>query len=245
MEVLPVIDLMGGVVMRAHMGRREAYRPIATPLARTSDPADVVRGLLALYPFERLYVADLDAIGRRGDNRAALRRLNSELALDLWVDSGIGAGGDAQAWLDAGLGALVLGSESQTDPKLVRQLAPDARVVLSLDFRDEAFCGPPALLAEPDAWPRRVIVMTLARVGSGTGPDLRRIAAIREIAAGRAIYAAGGVRDAADLEALAQAGAAGALVASCLHDGRLTRPEIAALTATHGCAGGRRLSSAG
>ncbi len=244
MEILPVVDLMGGVVVRARMGRRETYRPIATPLARSSDPVDVVNGLLALYPFERLYVADLDAIERRGDNRAALRRLQSELALDLWVDSGIGTTVDAQAWLDAGLGALVLGSESQTDPGLVRQLAPDARVVLSLDFRGEAFCGPPALLAEPDAWPRRLIVMTLARVGSGAGPDFGRIAAIRKIAAGRAIYAAGGVRDADDLAALAQAGAAGALVASCLHDGRLTGREIAALTGKRRSAGGR-LSSAG
>ncbi len=244
MEVIPVIDLMGGQVVRARMGRRETYRPIATPLARTSDPADVVHGLLTLYPFERLYIADLDAIERRGDNRAALRRLNSELALDLWVDSGVGAAGDARAWLDAGLGALVLGSESQTGPGLVRQLAPDARVVLSLDFRGEAFCGPRALLAEPDAWPRRLIVMTLARVGSGAGPDLGRIAAIRKIAAGRAVYAAGGVRDAGDLEALAQVGAAGALVASCLHDGRLTGREIAALPGNRRSAGGR-LSPAG
>ena len=71
--------------------------------------------------------------------------------------------------------------------------------MLSLDFRGDAFQGPQEILAEPALWPRRVIVMTLARVGSGAGPDLARLAAIRSIAGGREIYAAGGVRDAADL----------------------------------------------
>jgi phosphoribosylformimino-5-aminoimidazole carboxamide ribotide isomerase len=37
-----------------------------------------------------------------------------------------------------------------------------------------------------------------------------------------AIYAGGGVRDDADLRALESAGAAGALVATALHEGRIT-----------------------
>jgi phosphoribosylformimino-5-aminoimidazole carboxamide ribotide isomerase len=74
-----------------------------------------------------------------------------------------------------------------------------------------------------------VIVMTLARVGSGAGPDLDRLCTVRDAEPGRRIYAAGGIRDAADLLALKRAGIAGALVASCLHDGRLSGKDIAAL----------------
>ena len=70
--------------------------------------------------------------------------------------------------------------------------------------------------------------MTLARVGSGAGPDLDRLRAIREIAAGRDIYAAGGVRDSADLAVLKRAGISGALVATSLHDGRLTGSDLEA-----------------
>jgi phosphoribosylformimino-5-aminoimidazole carboxamide ribotide isomerase len=69
--------------------------------------------------------------------------------------------------------------------------------------------------------------MTLARVGSGAGPDLARLRAIREIAAGHDIYAAGGVRDSTDLAVLKDAGISGALVATSLHDGRLTGGDIA------------------
>jgi phosphoribosylformimino-5-aminoimidazole carboxamide ribotide isomerase len=231
MEIIPVLDLKGGVVVRARMGERHLYAPIATPLAATSDPLDVARGLLAVYPFATLYVADLDAIEGRGDNRAALGRVKLGCpGLSLWVDNGIGDASAAARWLEAGLGSLVLGSETQANAALVRSLAADDRVLLSLDFRGDAFQGPSAILAEPTAWPSRVIAMTLARVGSGAGPDVERLSAVQRIAPGRRVYAAGGVRNAADLAALARAGIAGALVATALHDGRLGRAEIEALT---------------
>jgi phosphoribosylformimino-5-aminoimidazole carboxamide ribotide isomerase len=69
--------------------------------------------------------------------------------------------------------------------------------------------------------------MTLARVGSGAGPDTGRIADICARAPGRSIYAAGGVRDTSDLAALQQLGVAGALVATSLHDGRLSGADLA------------------
>src|SRR4029077_19990338 len=126
------------------------------------------------------------------------------------------------------LGHLVVGSESQQDTALMRQLWQHDRVVLSLDFRDQAFQGPSALLRETASWPRRLIVMTLGRVGSGAGPDVDRLCAIRATAGGRDIYAAGGVRDGADLATLKREGISGALVATSLHDGRLTGGDLEA-----------------
>ena len=230
MDVIPVIDIKGGVVVHARMGRRDDYRPIATPLSPSADPLDVARGLLSVHPFATLYTADLDAIERAGDNDAVLRHLRAELPdVTLWVDRGIAEERAAAAWLQADLGHLVLGSEVQSDAALLRRFADDPRVVLSLDFRGATLQGPPALAAEPAHWPQRVIVMALSRVGSGAGPDVERLFGIRDAAPTKAVYAAGGVRDAADLAALANGGIAGALVASCLHDGRLRGADIAKL----------------
>ena len=143
MEIIPVIDLKGGVVVRARMGRRDQYRPIETPLSPTSDPVDVARGLMSVHPFAALYVADLDAILGRGDNCAALTRVKAAFPhLTLWVDNGIADVGGAQRWLDSGLGHLVLGSETQADDALVRRFAEYPSVALSLDFRDDHFPGP-------------------------------------------------------------------------------------------------------
>ena len=228
MELIPVLDLRGGVVVHARLGQRRDYRPIRTPLSPTSDPLDVLHGLLTIHPFAAAYVADLDAIEGSGDHHAVLAALQRKVSL--WVDNGTADPAAAHRFLATGLGRLVIGSESQRDLCLVREFANDARVALSLDFRHERFLGPPALIAEPGVWPHRVIVMSLSRVGGAAGPDLDRLRAVREAAGpGRLLYAAGGVRDARDLAMLAQAGIDGALVASCLHDGRVTQQDLLAL----------------
>lgn len=227
MEVIPVLDLLGGQVVHARGGDRAQYRPIRTPLAASADPVDVAGGLLALAPFARLYVADLDAIQRVGDNRAALARVRRAFPqLSIWIDEGADDEAAVRRALDADLGEPVIGSESQRDLALIKRFSDDERVALSLDFRGDAFLGPPDLLAQPDLWPRRVIAMTLARVGAGQGPDIERLRGLSERGA-RDLYAAGGVRDGGDLAAAARAGARGALVATALHDGRIDAAAIA------------------
>jgi phosphoribosylformimino-5-aminoimidazole carboxamide ribotide isomerase len=229
MDIIPVLDLRGGLVVRARMGERDQYRPLQSPLSPTSDPIDVMRGFCSVYPFKAFYIADLDAIVGTGDNDITLRRLKASFpATVFWVDNGVADLSAALSWLAAGLGHLVVGSETQRDSALMSRLSAHDRIVLSLDFREQAFAGPPALLKDVKSWPRRLIVMTLARVGSGAGPDLDRLRAIRDIAAGRSIFAAGGVRDRADLAVLKREGIAGALVASSLHDGRLSGDDLAA-----------------
>jgi phosphoribosylformimino-5-aminoimidazole carboxamide ribotide isomerase len=231
MELIPVLDLKGGVVVRARRGRRQDYRPIKTPLSPTSEPLDVLRGLLTIHPFAAAYVADLDAIAGHGDHNAVLAALRAHGAVSLWVDNGTADAGAARRFLATRLGRLVIGSESQRDLCLMQEFADDARVALSLDFRDDRFLGPEALLVNPALWPACIIVMSLTRIGAGAGPDLDRLRTIRAAAGpDRRIYAAGGVRDVHDLTMLAQAGINGALVASCLHDGRVTKQDLAALT---------------
>jgi HisA/HisF family protein len=231
MEVIPVLDLKGGLVVHARMGMRSDYAPIKTPLSPTSEPKQVARGLLSFFPFKAFYVADLDAIERRGDNSRALRELRAEYPnLAFWVDTGIADLRDAEPWLEADLGHLVLGSETQRDSELIRHLCRDTRAILSLDFRGDAFQGPISLLNDTNTWPEKIIVMALARVGSASGPDMNRLTDIKSRALTRQVYAAGGVRDVNDLALLARAGISGALVATSLHNGKLTGAQIARLS---------------
>ena len=123
---------------------------------------------------------------------------------------------------------LVIGSESLgglDDVAALRALPRDG-YVLSLDFKDDRFAGPRQVLDEAEHWPEAVIVMTLARVGSGDGPDLARMADIVARAGDRRIYAAGGVRNRADIEALHAAGAAGVLIATALHAGTIKAGDL-------------------
>ncbi|MFY0734196.1 MULTISPECIES: HisA/HisF-related TIM barrel protein [Aurantimonas] len=227
MQIIPVLDLKDGRVVRGVMGDRANYRPIETPLADSADPVAVARGLMTLAPFRSLYIADLDAIEGRPTNDSAIARLGAAFpATEIWIDAGVHTTADAQRVLAGPRHVAVVGSESIDGAGVARELADETRAVLSLDFRGDDFLGPAELLTDASLWPRRLIVMTLARVGSGAGPDLERLASVAARAGDRAIFAAGGVRGVNDVAVLAKAGIAGALVSTALHDGRLAPADL-------------------
>jgi phosphoribosylformimino-5-aminoimidazole carboxamide ribotide isomerase len=232
-EVIPVIDLKAGAVVHARGGEREGYRPLRSCLCADSAPVAVVRALLGVYPFASLYVADLDAIEGRGSHAsdiAGIARAFPRLAL--WIDCGVRDAQRCRDWWGRDVATPVIGTEALADARALAELArerhPDSWV-LSLDYRGDALLGGVALTDTLACWPSRVIVMTLARVGTGAGPDLERIGEISGLAGTRKIYAAGGVRGGVDLIALAARGVSGVLVATALHEGRLDRAGIAAV----------------
>ncbi len=222
MLIIPVIDVMGGVVVRALAGRRDAYRPIVSALAASSAPCEIVAAFLRLHPFRSIYIADLDAILGRGENARVVRSLADKFPqIAFWLDAG------AHTVAPGSSCEMVVGSEALHRDAPPPDLSATPHVILSLDFQGKEFLGPPSLASSPHLWPSRVIVMTLRSVGVGEGPDLAMLAAIKARAGRRELFAAGGVRGANDLAALAQAGAAGALIASALHDERLGAEDLA------------------
>jgi len=220
-NLIPVIDLKGGSVVHAREGRRSEYRPVQSRLCRGADPVTVVEAFAQRFPFRILYVADLDAISGQGNHVPHLRDLAGRFPdLELWVDAGISEAATLAQWVAGGIGSVVLGSESLQDAAFVADARRVCEPILSLDFTGDRFQGPPELLSHPDRfWPGRVLAMNVRRVGSGAGPDLALVLALaRKNPGGCVVYAAGGVRSAADLRDLRDAGAAGALVATALHE---------------------------
>ncbi len=216
------MDLMGGCVVHAKRGDRQAYQPLQSSRVAGCAPDAVADALIALTSARRLYIADLDAIRGQASHAAVVGELaRRHPEVEIWLDAGFV---DAEAALAVCLASgvrPVLGSESLTDPAAFRLLAEAGLpAVLSLDHRNGQFMGA-AWLQDPAVWPERVIAMELARVGSGEGPALdlmRRLSASRPDVQW---VAAGGVRGADDLAVLAREGVAAVLVASALHDGRL------------------------
>ncbi|MEX2114909.1 MAG: HisA/HisF-related TIM barrel protein [Pirellulales bacterium] len=242
MRVIPVIDLMGGVVVRGVAGRREEYRPIESKLAADARPRSI-GAALAERGFVDVYVADLDAIGGREPAWEVYRELMA-LGLSLSVDAGIAAVDRARqlAGFEADgrtLGAVVAGLESMSRPKLLEELLSivgPQRLIFSLDLKN----GVP--LTEPGAFEglsplqiatlalrlgvRRMIVLDLASVGVGQGvPTSPLCRLLRCLDSNLEIIAGGGVRGPNDLRALEACGCNAALVASALHDGRIRARE--------------------
>lgn len=180
-----------------------------------------------LHHFPVVYVADLDAIEGGAPNSRALSEIAAEPGVELWVDAGLGSPSALAAW--DGPGRPVIGTETLAGLSEWRRiLARRKDVVLSLDWRGGRFLGPPVLAHAAALWPKRVIVMSLSRVGADTGPDMAKLRAALPRAGARAVFAAGGLRHAGDLARLARAGAAGVLAAGALYGGRLSRRAIVA-----------------
>lgn len=223
MQVIPVIDLKHGVAVHAVKGQRDQYRPLRSRLCDSPAPLAVLKGLLELYPFRSVYLADLNALTGDGDNGAIIQQLiHAFPAVEFWIDQG---------W-PANNGTLpanhvpVLSSESMEPARLDELPLWRARSILSLDFFDDSYVGPGALLSTPTLWPPRVILMTLAQVGSSAGPNWARLEAVLADYPQFRWIAAGGVRHADDLRQLEQLGMHAALVASSLHQGYLSSAAL-------------------
>ena len=239
MRVIPVIDLKGGVAVHAVRGERERYRPLRSRIAEGSDPVQLTRAVRERLGLDELYVADLDAIaGGRGspDVVAALAREGRVM-----VDAGTAAATAVARLLELGVARVVIGTESLPGADAFRRLQaelPDAPLVLSLDLRDGRVVSPDPELSGAvavDAFARlagaarEAIVLDLARVGSGAGPDVTLLGELHARFPDVELLAGGGVRDADDLRALAAAGTSGALVATALHGGAIDAGELRAL----------------
>jgi phosphoribosylformimino-5-aminoimidazole carboxamide ribotide isomerase len=227
--------------VHAVRGERERYRPVRSALAGDhGDPLALARAFRSTLGLDELYVADLDAIGGTGAHGGCIAALAREARV--MVDAGVGEPGPAQALLDLGAHRVVVGTETLSGPRALDRLLaelPDGALTLSIDLRDGRLLSPDPQLAGLPALDavaqlhrpglRETIVLDLARVGSGAGPDVALIGAIHAAFGDLELLAGGGVRDVGDLRALADAGAAGALVATALHRGVIGARELAEL----------------
>lgn len=248
LQLIPVIDLQAGQVVRAVRGDRSTYQPIRSRLCPGAEPVVVARALLQHTASSTLYLADLDALQGGAPQCGVWQALLVALpGLGLWLDAGFADAGQALRVL-APLGGLarritpVFGSESLRDAAALQSLrtwdgAGEQAPVLSLDRRDGRRLDQAGCWTTPDAWPQRIVVMTLERVGAGTGPDLPTLAEVRAMSPGAMLIGAGGVRNLADLRAAEQAGAQAWLVASALHDGAIPPADAAALAGVPGLRG--------
>jgi HisA/HisF family protein len=229
---------MNGQVVRAVSGRRDEYRPVVSTLTTSTDPTEVAQALLAVTGANELYVADLDAIRHNTEFSRGTQRLLEQVKVPVWVDAGIGRT-DVLDFPDAPNLRPVVGFETCRVPEVLLEtvIEPLRRpVAFSLDLKDGRLHGNWA------AWGlkndlavsrlarrvyglnvRTLIVLDLARVGTGTGTGTEPL--LRELRAefpDLELIAGGGVRSWEDIARLGEAGADGVLVASALHDGTLT-----------------------
>ena len=230
-----MLDVKAGLAVHARGGDRGYYPPLRSPMHGGPDPIAVASSYRDVSGLLDLYLADLDALAG-APPRLDLYRDLADLGLSLWVDAGLRVADDAGPLLDAGVSTVIAGTETLGGrlalAALVGRLAD--RLVFSVDIRgDRILAGPgsdwgttdPVELARVAASMGcgRVLLLDLSAVGTGGGPSVSRVAALRVAEPSLRISAGGGVRGLDDVDALSRAGALSVLVGSALHSGEITR----------------------
>jgi phosphoribosylformimino-5-aminoimidazole carboxamide ribotide isomerase len=231
LKIIGVIDLLGGVAVHAQGGCRQGYRPVGmaggTPIQ--GDLAALTRLYTERLGIDEVYIADLDAIAGGAEQDAAVRTI-ARTGVSLWLDAGVSTIAQARRAIDRGALRVVVGLETLTSFEALREISEvitSDRVAFSLDLRD----GRPVARDEQlrdrpiddlaaqavNAGARSVIVLDVARVGSGRGIDLSALAMVKRAIPDVTLLAGGGVRGVEDLRDLVTIGCDGVLVATALY----------------------------
>jgi phosphoribosylformimino-5-aminoimidazole carboxamide ribotide isomerase len=241
MRVIGVLDLLDGRAVHARAGAREHYEPVRAVAGAAIEAGDAV-AIARIYRdslgLTDLYAADLDAIMGRSPHDPLVAALAA--AGPLWLDAGVSSLDGAQYALALGAEHVIVGLETLGSWEALHAICSGVggeRVAFSLDLsngqaltRGAIRSGAPCDVAASavEAGVQSIIVIDLARVGTGAGLDLDLISRVRDRAADVSLLAGGGVRGFEDLRRLAGVGCDGALVATALHDGRIAATDVAA-----------------
>ena len=234
MIVYPAMDLMGGKAVRLSQGRfdcRTSY---------SASPADALERFAGAGA-QWAHVVDLDgARAGRPVQHELIRSLAEGTSLKLQVAGGFRTRDQIGSMLDAAE-RVVVGSLAVDEPDLVQSLLAEfgcERLAIALDVKVEG--GIPLVYTEgwthrtglsfyeiADRYPsaRHFLVTDIRRDGMLAGPNLELLSTIHATRPGLALQASGGVAALGDLLALAEAGAAGAVVGKALWEGRIDPAE--------------------
>ncbi|MBW3649227.1 MAG: 1-(5-phosphoribosyl)-5-[(5-phosphoribosylamino)methylideneamino] imidazole-4-carboxamide isomerase [Actinobacteria bacterium] len=229
MDLYPAIDLRAGRCVRLYQGdfdRETVY---------DSDPVARARAFAgAGAPW--VHVVDLDASRGQGSNRSVVEAITAAVPVPVQTGGGVR---DASL-LHAGVSRVVLGTLAVADRKQTEALIAGhpGGVAIGLDHRDgqlrtrgwEAASGIGVL--EAVAWPEfagaaAFVVTNIGLDATMQGPDLIGLARVME-ATSVPVIASGGIGSLDDLRALADAGAAGAIVGKAIYEGAFTVEEAVA-----------------
>lgn len=228
MDVIPAIDLRGGKCVRLVQGDYDRETIFG------DDPAEMA-ARWASQGASRLHLVDLDgAKDGRPVNVDAVRAILSAVSIPCQLGGGVRDDATAQAWLDAGVDRVIVGTQALKDPPWFRALVEKhpRRIVLGLDARDGRVAtdgwldvsGVVAIsLAEQfDDLPLGAVIYTdIACDGMLEGANVSATSALASRIK-TPVIASGGVGTLEDLDLLATLPIAGCIVGRALYEGRFS-----------------------
>ena len=240
MILYPAIDLKDGQCVRVVRG------DFATATVFNDDPADQARTWAAA-GFEWLHVIDLNGSAEgKSVNGAAVEAILKTVSIPVQLGGGVRSMANIEAWVEAGVSRVILGTAAVRDPELVKAAAKawPEQVAVSVDVRKGQVAvqgwledsGLDALTVAKrfeDAGVSALIVTDIDRDGALAGFNVEVFGAMAD-AVHIPVIAAGGLASVADIENLRdRAGTpiAGAVLGRALYVGAIKPREALAAAA--------------
>jgi phosphoribosylformimino-5-aminoimidazole carboxamide ribotide isomerase len=230
MLTVPVVDLSNGIVVQAVAGKREKYQAIRSKICNSSDPLEVINGILNIFKFKTLYIADLDALEQKGNHYDILATISNTFPdLEIWIDTGYLLIHHYLYREKLKNVRIILPSESL--PSLDSYLSTINQFshhdfILSLDYKSGQFLGLKELLQYKEYWPKDVIVINLNSVGMESGVCIPTDLNLNTLANNFNVFYGGGISDISEIKDLKSSGFAGALVSTALHKKSISGKDI-------------------
>jgi phosphoribosylformimino-5-aminoimidazole carboxamide ribotide isomerase len=236
--LFPAIDLKDGKCVRLLRG------DMAQATTFNDNPGDQAAKFVAA-GCRWIHVVDLDgAFAGAPANETAVRAILAAATVPVQLGGGIRDESRIDAWLEAGIARVILGTVALRDPDLVRRACRTrpGKIVVGIDARAgrvavegwaETSDVPAVDLARKfeDAGVAAIVYTDIDRDGALAGPNVEATAALAR-AVRIPIIASGGVSSLDDLRALkahAAAGIAGVISGRALYDGRIDLAEAVKL----------------
>jgi phosphoribosylformimino-5-aminoimidazole carboxamide ribotide isomerase len=232
MKVYPSIDLMRGNVVRLRKGRASDVK------VYSKDPVAVAVSW-SRTGIGGIHVVDLDGAFGEGNNLNAIRRIIQTAKMPVHVGGGIRTTTIARELVEAGADALVVGTVALTDETTfngIMEIATVSKIIVALDYRGEdvLIAGWRKLLGITldkalshllEAGARGFLLTCAERDGMMDGPDVDTISRVCQRYHEARVFASGGVRSAADVASLREAGAYAVIIGKAILDGTLLISE--------------------
>ena len=234
MILYPAIDLKDGQCVRLLHGDMDK----ATVF--NASPADQARQF-AKDGFEWLHVVDLNgAIEGRAVNAEPVNAILNAVSIPVQLGGGIRTYEQVEAWIEAGVSRVILGTVAVEDPELVKRAAREwpEQIAVAVDVKDgkvavKGWVGASDLDAITlsrrfeDAGVAALIITDISRDGAMTGVNVDQVGELAD-AVNIPVIASGGVASVRDIELLkARKGVpiAGAILGRSLYAGAVLPSE--------------------
>lgn len=239
MKIIPVIDILDGVVVHGTEGKRDSYEPIDSILTNSHKPLDIVRIFENKLGTNKLYIADLNSIAYEGNNFQLVEKLSKKCDAELFLDAGIEKISDLKYDVFNKVDNIIIATESVKSLDTIKKAKnayKDKNIIVSIDMKKDKIIHnlheninsiEEILNKLIDIGINSFILLDISKVGTMSGLNNKIKDVIKKFSSNEIKFiTGGGIRNIKDVQKLEKVNISGLLIASAIHNGNINSENI-------------------